>query len=127
MHTGHCLCGGVRYEVRGDLTGATACHCSQCARASGNFAATAACRAQDLVISGTDKLTWFRSSENAQRGFCSRCGGNLFWKADSGEEVYVTLGTLNRPTGLRLQGHIFVGSKADFYDLTDGLPQKEEY
>ena len=66
------------------------------------------------------------SSQSVQRGFCSRCGGNLFWKPAPGVETYVTVGTLDRPTGLRLGEHIYVGSKSDFYELTDGLPQKDE-
>ncbi|SJM29311.1 hypothetical protein BQ8482_111241 [Mesorhizobium delmotii] len=44
----------------------------------------------------------------------------MFWKAAPGVETYVTVGTLDRPTGLRLGEHIYVGSKSDFYDLTDG-------
>ncbi|WP_245494589.1 GFA family protein [Mesorhizobium sp. M4B.F.Ca.ET.017.02.2.1] len=78
-----------------------------------------------LLASST--LGWYPSSPKVERGFCSRCGGNLFWKAAPGAETYVTAGTLDRPTGLRLGEHIFVGSKSDFYELTDGLPQKHEW
>jgi hypothetical protein len=127
MATGNCLCGGVRYEIAGELAQPIACHCSQCARTSGNFVAMAACKTADLRLSASETLNWYQSSESVQRGFCSRCGGNLFWKAAPGVETYVTVGTLDRPTGLRLGEHIYVGSKSDFYDLTDGLPQKHEW
>jgi hypothetical protein len=127
MATGRCLCGCVRYEIAGELAQPIACHCSQCARTSGNFAAMAACKSADLRLSASETLSWYQSSESVQRGFCSRCGGNLFWKAAPGVETYVTVGTLDRPTGLRLGEHIYVGSKSDFYDLTDGLPQKHEW
>lgn len=88
----------------------------------------AACKTADMDLIASDTLTWFRSSSSVQRGFCSRCGGNLFWKADDpGTEIYVTAGTLDKPTNLRLAEHIYVGSKSDFYDIADGLPQKQEW
>lgn len=124
---GGCLCKGVRYEVRGELAPPIACHCSQCAKTSGNYAAMASCLSKDLHLSSAESLAWFESSEAVARGFCTRCGGNLFWKADPGDEVYVTLGSLDVPTGLRLSEHIFVASKSDFYEITDALPQKDEW
>jgi hypothetical protein len=124
---GGCLCGGVRYEVTGELAPALACHCSQCARTSGNFAAMTACRSDDLAIEPSETLSWFRSSPDVERGFCARCGGNLFWRAAPGDETYVTAGTLDRPTGLRLAEHICVASKSDFYDIADDLPLKPEW
>ncbi|GLS41096.1 hypothetical protein GCM10010869_66930 [Mesorhizobium tianshanense] len=79
----------------------------------------AACKSADLRLPVSETLSWYQSSESVQRGFCSRCGGDLFWKAAPGVETYVTVGTLGRPAGLRLSEHIYVGSKSDFYDLTD--------
>lgn len=127
MSKGGCLCGGVRYEVTGRLSPAIACHCSQCERTSGAYAAMAACSTADLAIAPSETLTWFQSSDDVRRGFCARCGGNLFWRAAPGDETYVTAGTLDRPTGLRLSAHIYVGSKSDYYELTDGLPQSAEW
>ena len=127
MATGGCLCGGVRYEVKGRLGPALACHCSQCARTSGNFAAMAACSSAELAIAPSETLAWHRSSPDVERGFCARCGGNLFWRAAPGDETYVTAGTLDPPTGLKLSAHIFVSSKSDYYELDDGLPQSDEW
>ncbi|MFJ5487734.1 GFA family protein [Hansschlegelia beijingensis] len=125
--SGGCLCGGVRYLIKGPLGAPVACHCEQCARTSGAFAAMAACRTEDLTIQDSGTLAWFQSSETVRRGFCGRCGGNLFWTTEPEDQTYVTAGTLDRPTGLRLAQHIFVASKSDYYDLTDGLPQKPEW
>ncbi|MBK3405302.1 GFA family protein [Methylorubrum populi] len=127
MRAGGCLCGGVRFETKGKLNPPIACHCSQCARTSGNFAVMSSCHSEDLTLTSAETLAWFQSSENVQRGFCQRCGGNIFWKMQSGSETYVAAGTLDQPTGLKLAGHIFVGSKSDFYELTDDLPQKQEW
>jgi len=123
--TGSCLCGGVRYEVRGPLTDVSACHCSQCAKTSGNFLASANCASQDLVLAADDTLRWYRSSEKAERGFCSCCGGNLFWRAFGAGETSITAGTLDPPTNLRLTSHIYTGSKSDYYAITDGAEQHE--
>ncbi|WP_374306030.1 GFA family protein [Methylocella sp.] len=125
--TGACLCGGVRYETKGELSQPIACHCSQCARTSGDFAVMASCRSDDLALLASDTLSWFQSSGSVRRGFCARCGGNLFWRATPDDVVYVTAGTLDRPTGLSLREHIYVGSKSDFYAIADGLPQKREW
>jgi hypothetical protein len=101
---GGCLCGGVRYEVHGPLRGVIACHCSQCRRTSGHFVAASEARTADLALLESATLRWYRSSVAAERGFCSRCGGNLFWRP-TGAELGVTsimAGTLDshgrRPT-----------------------------
>ncbi|MFD1704450.1 GFA family protein [Methylopila henanensis] len=125
--SGGCLCEGVRYRISGALSQPIACHCSQCARTSGSHAMMSACRTADLTLLSDETLAWHRSSENVRRGFCRRCGGNLFWQAEPGDEIYVTAGTLDAPTGLRLGEHIYVGSKSDYYDIADGLPQKQEW
>jgi hypothetical protein len=125
--TGSCLCNGVRFEIDGALTDILACHCSQCAKTSGNFAAMTSCAADDLRLLIAETLRWYRSSATVSRGFCSRCGGNLFWKTDGADQVYITAGTLDKPTGLKVAEHIFVASKSDYYAITDGLPQKDEW
>lgn len=125
--TGSCLCGGVRFEIGGELHPILACHCGQCAKTSGNFAAMTRCAADDIKMLGDETLRWFRSSETVQRGFCAHCGGNVFWKQDGAGDIYITAGTIDRPTGLEIAEHIFVASKSDYYEITDGLPQKDEW
>ena len=78
--TGSCLCKSVSYEIDGTLNPVLACHCSQCAKTSGNFAAMTSCAADKVRILSDATLRWFQSSEAVSRGFCSRCGSNLFWK-----------------------------------------------
>lgn len=125
--TGSCLCRGVRYEVGGELSPILACHCSMCAKTSGNYAAMSSCSAKDIKISSDETLRWYPSSDAGNRGFCMRCGSNLFWQRPGGDEMYITAGTLDRPTHLKIKEHIFVGSKSDYYEITDGLPQKDEW
>jgi hypothetical protein len=123
--TGSCLCGGVRYEVRGDLSPVSACHCSQCARTSGNFVASTDCAIADLTLASADTLRWYRSSERAERGFCAQCGGNLFWRETGAGTISIMAGTIDPPTHLRLARHIFTGSRSDYYDIADGAVQHE--
>ncbi|MBV9052273.1 MAG: GFA family protein [Hyphomicrobiales bacterium] len=117
--SGGCLCGGVRYHVSGELRNVVGCHCSQCRRTSGNFVTATNCGLDDLVLEKDATLRWYRSSESAERGFCSVCGGNLFWRPIGGDHLSIMAGTLDAPTGLRLTKHIFVADKSDYYDLTD--------
>jgi hypothetical protein len=126
-HLGGCLCGGVRYEVRGPLRDVIACHCSQCRRTSGHFVAAAAASTADLCFISDSTLTWYASSASAERGFCSTCGSNLFWRPTSAQAhtTSIMAGTLDTPTGLRLIEHIFVADKSDYYEVTDGLPQRD--
>ena len=118
--SGGCLCGGVRYEVRGPLRGVWACHCSQCRRTSGNFVAATRCRVEHLTLVAQDALAWHRSSERAERGFCRVCGSSLFWRDTGGDGVSIMAGTLDAPTGLVTARHIFVADKSDYYDLPEG-------
>ena len=127
MHTGGCLCGAVRYRIRGGLRGVIACHCSQCRRTSGHHVAMTSAPAAQVELTSSERLLWYRSSEGAERGFCGACGGNLFWRQIGGNEISITAGTLDTPTGLKIEQHIFVEDKSDYYRIDDGLPQKARW
>ncbi len=125
LATGKCLCGAVRYVVRGPLRDAIACHCSQCRRMSGHHVAATATGLGDLEITGKDALTWYRASSSAARGFCSTCGSTLFWQSDTAEYTAIFAGSLDAGSGVRLTAHIFVEDKGEYYEIADGLPQFE--
>ena len=126
MHTGRCLCGAVRYEMTGPLRPVVACHCGQCRRTSGHFAAATAVPPERLRLVEDHGLRWYQSSPMARRGFCGHCGSNLFWAPASGERIAVMAGTLDKPTGVALVMHIFVDDAGDYYRLTDGLPARRD-
>ncbi|HXQ32361.1 MAG TPA: GFA family protein [Steroidobacteraceae bacterium] len=125
MSTGGCLCGGVRYAVRGALRDVIACHCSQCRRTSGHHVAASGAPSANITLLKSDTLAWYSSSDRAERGFCSRCGGNLFWRPTTGERAWTSImaGTLDPPTHLKIRQHIFVADKSDYYTIADGVPQ----
>lgn len=70
-------------------------------------------------------MRWYQSSDTAKRGFCPDCGSNLFWDG-GGDELSIMAGTLDGPTGLELDRHIYVANKGDYYELDDRLPHFEQ-
>lgn len=121
---GSCNCGASRFEVTGKVWGVSNCHCGQCRKQSGNVWASAVVQQADIEISGDVK--WYASSESAKRGFCATCGCNLFWKHNEESSMSFSLGAIDGPTGLRIEKHIFVADKGDYYDIADGIPQHEQ-
>lgn len=119
MKTGGCLCGAVRYELRGKTTSVTYCHCSMCRRWHGHVGAYAAVDRADFALLEQRTLKWFASSPDVRRGFCAACGSSLFFDEAGAPKMAFCAGTLDEPTGLRSKAHIFVASKGDYYDLAD--------
>ena len=125
--TGSCLCGSVRFTISADGMGpALNCHCNMCRKAHAaafrsrvgvntvNFAWTA----------GEDLIRWYESSPTTQRGFCSRCGTRLISKfTDDQQTLGVPLALFDTDPGVQPQMHIWVGSKAPWHEICDGLPQ----
>lgn len=122
---GGCLCGDVRYEVRGPLRDVVNCHCSMCQRLHGNFGPHTKARKVNITITKDDGLRWYKTSDIAKRGFCGTCSSSLFWEPFDLDATGIIAGSLDEPTGLRTIGHIFVGEKPDFYEINDELPQFE--
>jgi hypothetical protein len=121
--TGGCLCGAVRYEVRGSLRPVIACHCTQCRRMTGHFLAATAAREGDLAITRGSTLKWYSASAAARRGFCAECGSTLFWHGTGRDYVAIAAGSIDGATGLKLVQHIYTSDKGDYYELDDGLAQ----
>ena len=124
--TGGCLCGAVRYEVSGNLRGVLNCHCGMCRKLHGGFAGHTKASKKDITITQDRGLKWYRTSATIQRGFCGECGSRLFWRPDAQDSTGILAGSLDLPTGLTTLGHIFVGDKADFYEISDSLPQYDK-
>src|SRR6185312_8707468 len=109
--------------AEGALRGVVYCHCTQCRKQSGHFFAATNVSDADLEISGSENITWYRSSKVARRGFCRLCGSILFWKHDELDTTSVMAGAFDTPSGLVGESHIFVADKGDYYAIDDGLPQ----
>lgn len=122
QRTGACLCGEVRFQTRGRLREVVFCHCSQCRRQTGLYYAATDVPLARIEVTGADMVGWYRSSAEARRGFCTRCGSALFWQRDGSDHISVMAGAFDRPSGLVGGYHIFCADKGDFYEIDDGLP-----
>jgi hypothetical protein len=125
---GQCLCGAVQYTVEDAFSYAWNCHCSQCRRATGSaFKPFAGIERHKLNITkGSDELMIF-GDRNVNDTRCRHCGSFLFSVVLSGTVIHVAMGTLVDDPSIRPMRHIFVGSKAPWFTISDGLPQFEEY
>jgi hypothetical protein len=126
---GSCLCGTVRYEIVAPFTAMLSCHCSMCRKHHGAPFATYA----NTTLSGfrwtSGELTLghYAASANYSRSFCTTCGSVAPSLMPDADLAFVPAGTLDDDPGIRVQGHMFVGSKAPWYVIADSLPQHEAY
>jgi hypothetical protein len=125
---GKCECGAVRYAVPDAFLYAMNCHCSNCRAGTGSaFKAFAGIEREKLQITdGADGLLVF-GDEDLNHTRCRECGSLLFSVVRDGAYVHVALGSLVDAPSIRPSKHIFVGSKAPWFEITDDLPQFEEY
>jgi hypothetical protein len=124
---GSCLCGACAYEVHGPLRNIIACHCTQCRKQTGHYLAATNARLADFKLLRGDSLRWYRASPGAQRGFCAHCGSTLFWQADGRETISIAAGSLDGPTGLTTEGHIFCADRGDYYTIPDEGYRREQW
>ena len=129
MYTGRCLCGDVTFEYDGPLGPVSLCHCSQCRRTHGSaFSASAPVqRVRFRILSGTERVTEFESGPGKYRAFCNRCGSQLYSRVDAIPGILrLRLGVINEPLEKAPSAHIHVGSKSDWFEITDDIPQYEK-
>ena len=124
---GSCECQGVVFELIGELRDVVFCHCSQCRKTSGHYWAATQVSKGNLNLIKATSLSWYDSSDKARRGFCSVCGSSMFYERKGIDKISVSAGSLEIPTTLDRMRHIYVASKGDYYDISDDLPQFEEY
>jgi hypothetical protein len=125
---GRCLCGTVRYAVMDEFLYALNCHCSRCRRATGAAFKTFAGieRGKFEITEGQAHLLLFGDA-SAHDARCGSCGSFLYSVVRDGAYVHVTFGTLVDSPTMRPTAHIFVGSKAPWFTITDQLPQHDEF
>jgi len=125
---GRCFCGAVAYAVADEFRYAAFCHCADCRRATGSaFKPFAGIEREKLVLTqGRDALTIFGEAD-ANDTHCAACGSLLYSVVRAGAFVHVAMGTLVDPPTIRPNKHIFVGSKAPWFMIADGLPQYERH
>ena len=129
QYAGSCLCGGIRYEIQGEIGEIVQCHCQRCRKANGTaYATNAPIRKADFkIVDGEHLLKKFQSTETTQRCFCADCGSSIISIKTETPEVYrLRIGTLDTPLNHTPTHHIFCISKAEWETIGDALPQYDE-
>ena len=128
MIRGSCLCGGVRFEYGRAVTQVGMCHCSQCRKVSGTAS-------NAVIVVPEAELRWLAGRELIQEWakptgwgstFCRTCGSPVPRKIPNAEAYWVPAGLLDDDPGLRIGGHIWVGSKAAWDEIAGDAPRFEE-
>ena len=129
MLKGGCLCGAVRYEVEGRSSAIWLCHCSKCRKGSGSaFAASTLCRLEAFRwVSGEEEIVRYRTESGYPCRFCRICGAKLPLVLEQAGQVVLPAGAVSGEPVPKLHHHIFVGSKAPWWEIADDLPCFEEH
>ena len=122
-----CLCGNIQLRTQGYHRNVQNCHCIQCMKTHGHYAAYTNVHEQNVKFLKKRTLKWFRSSKKAKRGFCRKCGASLFFKVIGNKNISIAAGMFNGPTKLKTKMNIFVKGKSDYYKLDNRLPKFKRY
>jgi hypothetical protein len=128
MIRGSCLCGGIEFEAA-QVPLIVLCHCSRCRKSNGSpFEAGATVHKEDFKLTrGKELIQAYESSAGTRRSFCRVCGSRAPSETGDGQLYFVPAGLLDDDPGVKPALHMFVGSKAPWWDITDRLPQFEEW
>jgi len=107
--TASCLCKGVKFKTNGKH------------RTDSNI------KDKDITFLNKKTLRWFKSSKSAKRGFCNKCGASIFFKFNKSNTTSISAGMFDGKTGLKTVRNIFVGTKSDFYKISDKLPKFKRF
>ena len=130
MHTGSCLCGTVSFEIDTPIRRFHHCHCRTCRKVHATVygSSTLVDASAFHVLSGQESISQFNSSPGKTRYFCSNCGTHVYARCDRDpHDIILRLGALDGDLGIKAIGHIWVSHKADWYDISDDLPQSAEW
>ena len=122
-----CLCGGVQLKTQGYHRNIQNCHCIQCLKTHGHYAAYTSVEERNVKFLKKITLKWFKSSKRAKRGFCNKCGASLFFKIIGGKTISIAAGMFDRPIKLKTTMNIFVKGKSDYYKLDSRIPKFNRY
>lgn len=125
-HQGGCLCGEVRYVLKGPFRETVHCHCRLCQKSSGAAFITWVTVAKADLEYAAGQPAAFRSSAGAQREFCGRCGTQLVFRADRGETLDIAAATLDAPDAVRPDANTWVVSRRAWaHGFDPALPDLE--
>lgn len=122
--TGKCLCGAVKISASAKTLKVVACHCDMCRRwSTGPFMEI---NCSNLALEGNENISRVQSSDWAERGFCNKCGSNLFYHIMDSDEYQLSAGLLDDQSQLELSLQVFIDRKPQFYDFAQKTKELTE-
>lgn len=122
-YTGRCLCGHISFEVTAPLQEVAICHCAQCQHWHGYAGAYCLAPSAAVVLHNGKDIRWYSASLETRRGFCPECASCLFWQVLWGdtpaEQMSISAGALDAPTGLKTGRQIFLSEGASSYRMSE--------
>jgi hypothetical protein len=114
---GKCMCGAVKFSATAKKPSVVACHCEMCRRwSAGPFMAL---NCQTVTFEGQEDIGRIRSSDWAERGFCTKCGSNLFYHIVESSDYQIAAGLFDDQSMLRMSLQVFTDSKPEFYEFAN--------
>ncbi len=113
---GRCLCGAVTFSADIASNNVNACHCGMCRQWTTGPMMTVEHQGP-VTFTGADNIGRYHASATGERGFCKTCGSSLFWKLKDQDHYWLSAGTLEDPSGLKLAEELFFDVKPAFYAL----------
>ena len=114
-------------SIKGEFRPVVNCHCIQCTKTHGNYAAYTSVLEENITYKSKSTLKWYVSSEKAKRGFCKKCGASVFFKRLGSRAISISAGLFKNPTKLKTASHIYTHNKRDYYKISDNLPKFKKY
>ena len=122
QHQGSCLCKQVSYQVKGDFESFFLCHCQHCQKDTGSAHAA-------NLFSTSATLQWLKGQTKVKtfnlegtrhtRSFCEDCGSAMPNMQFEGKLLVVPAGSLDTPTPIKPNAHLFCQSKANWDDALE--------
>jgi len=125
---GSCLCGAVTFTARLPSRWVAHCHCTRCRRAHGSaFVTWVGLDADGVRIEDAGQaLRWYESpAQPGSRGFCSRCGSPMFFKAPGWPgELHAARALFTTPVDREPQVHAYYDTHVSWANVADDLPRR---
>ena len=122
--TGGCLCGAIAFEITEAPRSADYCHCRICQRTSGSVLTAWVDVGRSAFHCTEGEISFYKSSDYAERGFCAKCGSRLIFRQFDGDTVAVACGAFDRPEDFPMSSHCGVESQMPWLKIDDALPRK---
>jgi hypothetical protein len=128
---GGCSCGAIRYRLTSEPLFTNCCHCLNCQRQTGSaFVINVLIETDrvELLAGEPQPVDVPRDDGSTQRIFrCPTCQVAVFSQYTRPEVRFVRAGTLDQPSSVAPDAHIFTKSKLSWVTLPDSAPAFEVY